>query len=86
MRITAVGVAAILAAVVTVRADEPTLEMVLARAAGYVASYQEQLRGLVAEETSTQNSTNNVFGGKLRGSRVRATREGRANSNDHREI
>ena len=77
MRITAVGVAAILAAVVTVRADEPTLEMVLARAAGYVASYQEQLRGLVAEETYIQNSTSNVFGGNLRGSRVRPTREGR---------
>lgn len=77
MRITALGVAAMVAAVVTVRADEPTLEMVLARAALYVASYQEQLRGLVAEETYTQNSTNNVFGGNLRGSRVRATREGR---------
>jgi hypothetical protein len=76
MRIAAV-LAALVAAAVTVHADEPTIDMVLLRAAAYVASYQQQLRGLVAEETYIQNSTTNVFAGNLRGSRLRPNREGR---------
>jgi hypothetical protein len=35
-------------------AQEPALEDVLKRAAGYVANFQKQLSGIVAEETYTQ--------------------------------
>jgi hypothetical protein len=36
----------------TTRAQEPTLDRVLFRAGEYVANLQQQLRGIVAEETS----------------------------------
>ena len=42
----------------TIRAQEPTLEVVLARAAAYVADYQKQLVGIVAEEHYRQNVQN----------------------------
>jgi hypothetical protein len=38
-----------------VRADEPTLADVLARAGAYVTSFQRQLSGIVAEETYVQD-------------------------------
>lgn len=50
-------------------AQEPSLEVVLARAAGYVAEYQKRLQGIVAEELYLQNYT-----GRGRG---RAISEGR---------
>lgn len=46
---------AAIAAVTSVAAQEPTLDVVLARAAAYVAEYQKKLRGIVAEETYRQN-------------------------------
>ena len=63
----------IVAAIATagLRADEPTLEVVLARAAVYVASYQKRLQGIVAEELYIQNLMTPVRG------RARFTREGR---------
>ena len=42
-------------AVVVLAARDATLDEVLARAAAYVAQYQRQLQGLVAEETYRQN-------------------------------
>jgi len=47
-----------IAMVTTIRAQEPTLEVVLARAAAYVADYQKQLVGIVAEEHYRQNVQN----------------------------
>ena len=38
----------------TARAQEPTLDLVLSRAGAYVATLQQQLRGIVAEETYVQ--------------------------------
>lgn len=46
---------ALVLAVPAVAADEPTLAEVLARAATYVAGYQKQLQGIVAEEVYRQN-------------------------------
>ena len=50
-------------------AQEPSLDVVLSRAAGYVAEYQKRLQGIVAEELYLQNYT-----GRGRG---RAISEGR---------
>ena len=63
----------IVAAIATagVGADEPTLEVVLARAAVYVADYQKRLQGIVAEELYIQNLTTPARG------RLRFNREGR---------
>lgn len=38
-------------------AQEPSLDAVLARAAGYVAAFQQQLSGIVSEETYSQEVT-----------------------------
>ena len=42
-------------AVSVLAADELTLSEVLARAGAYVAAYQKNLQGIVAEETYSQN-------------------------------
>ena len=47
-----------IAMVTTIRAQEPTLPVVLERAAAYVADYQKQLVGIVAEEHYRQNVQN----------------------------
>lgn len=60
-------------ATAAVTAQEPTLDVVLGRAAAYVTDYQKQLQGLVAEETYRQNMTSTVRGGV--GGRGRANRE-----------
>lgn len=52
------------ATLTTVRAQEPTLEMVLARVAGYVSDYQKQLVGIVAEEHYRQNVQNTTRAGR----------------------
>ena len=52
------------ATLTTVRAQEPTLEMVLARVAGYVSDYQRQLVGIVAEEHYRQNVQNVTRAGR----------------------
>jgi hypothetical protein len=52
-------------------AEEPTLDLVLARAAAYVADYQKRLQGIVAEELYIQNLTTTTR------SRARFYREGR---------
>jgi hypothetical protein len=74
---------AIILAAAVLRAQEPTLDVVLGRAADYVAQYQQQLRGLVAEETYRQNmmvtSSARAIGP---GARSRQTREGRELKSD----
>ena len=56
---------------VALRAEPPTLDVVLARAAAYVADYQRRLQGIVAEEDYVQNLTSSARG------RARFNREGR---------
>lgn len=63
---------AIVLGVTFVAADEPTLDQVLARAATYVASYQRQLQGVVAEEVYRQNVLRTSSGA---GPRSRSNRE-----------
>lgn len=64
-------------------AQEPTLETVLGQAAEYVARYQKQLRGLVAEETYRQNVMLTTAGRPIGpGARGRQTREGRQLKSD----
>lgn len=76
------AVVAILAAAV-LRAQEPTLDDVLARAAVYVSRYQQQLRGLVAEETYRQNVMSTAPGRNIGpGARARQSREGRELKSD----
>ena len=74
---------AIVLAAAVLGAQDLTLDVVLARAAAYVAQYQQQLRGLVAEETYRQNmmpiSTGRPIGA---GARSRQTREGRELKSD----
>ena len=55
---------------------QPALTEILVKAAGYVTSYQKDLRGIVAEETYIQNVTSS----RSRGGRV--TREGRQLKSD----
>jgi hypothetical protein len=76
-------VCAIILAAAVLRAQDPTLDVVLIRAAEYVAQYQEQLRGLVAEETYRQNMMVTTAGRTLGpGTRARQTREGRELKSD----
>lgn len=76
------AVVVILAAAV-LRAQEPTLDDVLARAAVYVSRYQQQLRGLVAEETYRQNVMSTAPGRNIGpGARARQSREGRELKSD----
>jgi len=77
------SVVAIALAAATLRAGDPTLDVVLARAAEYVAQYQQQLRGLVAEETYRQNMMLTTAGRTIGpGARARQTREGRELKSD----
>jgi len=64
---------AVILAVTLVTADEPTLEEVLSRAATYVAGYQKQLQGIVAEEVYRQNVITTARGGV--GNRGRVNRD-----------
>jgi hypothetical protein len=76
------AVVAILAASV-LRAQGPTLDDVLAKAAVYVGRYQQQLRGLVAEETYRQNLMSTAPGRSIGpGARSRQSREGRELKSD----
>lgn len=59
----------------SVSAQEPALSDVLAKVADYVAAYQQGLRGVVAEETYSQNMTSNRGGGP--GGRSRTSRDSR---------
>ena len=77
-----VAAATILAAAV-LSAQEPTLATVLAHAADYVSQYQQQLRGLVAEETYRQNLMSITPGRPIGpGARSRQGREGRELKSD----
>jgi hypothetical protein len=75
------SVVAIALAATTLRVQEPTLDSVLLRAADYVSRYQEQLRGLVAEETYRQNVTRMVAA-RPSDARGRQSREGRELKSD----
>jgi hypothetical protein len=46
-------------------AQEPTLDVVMARVAVYVAEYQKRVVGIVAEETYRQNVQNTSRGGRM---------------------
>src|SRR5262245_37370914 len=77
------GLVAIVLAAGIVRAQEPTLERVLSQAAQYVARYQTQLRGLVAEETYRQNMMlTTVTRTSGSSTRSRQSREGRELKSD----
>ncbi len=77
------GLGAIVLAVALLRAQDPTLESVLGHAADYVARYQKQLRGLVAEETYRQNVMQTAAGRPIGpGARSRQSREGRQLKSD----
>jgi hypothetical protein len=80
MRRVAGPLAAVVVAAAVVSAQEPTLQTVLARAAVYVADYQKQLQGIVAEEAYSQNVITN--GGRGVGGRGRMNREGRQLKSD----
>ncbi|MBY0493234.1 MAG: hypothetical protein K2Y23_03360 [Cyanobacteria bacterium] len=72
------GVVAAMLAVAVVSAQEPTFDVVMARAAAYVAQYQTQLRGMVLEEHYRQNMMSTATGRPVGpGARARQTREGR---------
>jgi hypothetical protein len=75
------SVVAIALAATTLRVQEPTLDSVLLLAADYVSRYQEQLRGLVAEETYRQNVTRMVAA-RPSDARGRQSREGRELKSD----
>ena len=75
------GVVATLLATAVLRAQDPALDVVLARAAAYVSQYQEQLRGLVAEETYRQNVTR-MAAARASDPRGRMSREGRELKSD----
>ena len=70
-------------AVSVLAADELTLSEVLARAGAYVAAYQKNLQGIVAEETYSQNVLTTA-GGRSGGAggRARMNREGRQLKSD----
>jgi len=77
-----VAVVTVLAAAV-LGAQEPTLDAVLAHAAVYVSKYQQQLRGLVAEETYRQNMMSTAPGRSIGpGARSRQSRDGRELKSD----
>ena len=70
-------------AVAVVSAQEPTFDVVMSRAADYVARYQTQLRGLVLEEHYRQNLMSTAAGRPVgAGARSRQTREGRELKSD----
>ena len=70
-------------AVAMLQAQDPALDVVLTRAARYVALYQQQLRGLVAEETYRQNMMSTASGRNAGpGARSRQSREGRELKSD----
>jgi len=75
------SVVAIVVATALLQAQEPTLDSVLLRAADYVSRYQQQLRGLVAEETYRQNVTR-TSAARPSDARGRQTREGRELKSD----
>ena len=75
------SVVAIVVATALLQAQEPTLDSVLLRAAEYVSRYQQQLRGLVAEETYRQNVTR-TSAARPSDARGRQTREGRELKSD----
>ena len=75
------GLVAILLATAVLRAQDPALDAVLLRAAEYVSQYQQQLRGLVAEESYRQNLTRTVAG-RPTGEGGRLSREGRELKSD----
>ena len=75
------GLVAILLATAVLRAQDPALDAVLLRAAEYVSQYQQQLRGLVAEESYRQNVTRTVAG-RPTGEGGRLSREGRQLKSD----
>ena len=79
MRRVAGPLAAIVVAAAVVSAQEPTLQTVLDRAAVYVADYQKQLQGIVAEESYSQNVINSLGRG---GGRARTSRQGRRLKSD----
>ena len=74
-------VCAIILAAAVLAAQDPALDVVLARAADYVSRYQQQLRGLVAEETYRQNVTR-MAAARPSDSSGRLTREGRELKSD----
>jgi hypothetical protein len=76
------GIGAAMLAVAVVSAQDPTFEVVMSRAADYVARYQAQLRGLVAEEHYRQNLMPLAGRGVGPGARARQTREGRELKSD----
>ena len=77
------GVVAAILAVAVVSAQDPTFDVVMARAAEYVSRYQTQLRGLVAEEHYRQNMMSTASGRNIGpGARARQTREGRELKSD----
>jgi hypothetical protein len=77
------GTVAAMLAVAVVSAQDPTFEVVMSRAADYVARYQTQLRGLVAEEHYRQNMMSTAAGRTVGpGARNRQSREGRELKSD----
>jgi len=77
------GIVAAMLAVAVVSAQDPTFDVVMSRAADYVARYQAQLRGLVAEEHYRQNMMSTAPGRSIGpGARTRQTREGRELKSD----
>lgn len=70
------------AAALHAQAPAPELDAVLAKAAAYVAAYQLQLRGLVAEESYAQNVTTNLMQRNTTVGRARISREGRQLKSD----
>ena len=77
------GVLAAMLAVAVLRAQEPAFAVVMARAADYVARYQTQLRGLVAEEHYRQNLMSTAPGRTIGpGARRGQSREGRELKSD----
>ena len=77
------GIGAAMLAVAVVSAQDPAFDVVMSRAADYVARYQAQLRGLVAEEHYRQNLMSMASGRNLgAGARARQTREGRELKSD----
>jgi hypothetical protein len=75
MRTIAAALILAVAALASPSAQAPTMDVVLARAAKYVADYQKNLQGIVAEESYAQNVMTNRANGP--GARVRLNREGR---------
>src|SRR5262245_44197408 len=80
MRMAAVALIAALLAGTSVPAQEITLQTVLERAAVYVATYQKQLQGIVAEEDYLQNMTRMRAAGPTASARI--ARDGRQLKSD----